>query len=461
MSELRFGLSAYSRKRGDLPELPVVNMFAEKADTEPGGVVLQSRPGLVAAEITHGTAPVEGVYRRNGVLGDSLFAVSGGRLWRDGVNLGVIDGTGAVGFAGNEIGLVVTAGESAWFYNGSGLSLVVFPDGADVLAVAEVAGRFVFVRDASQKFYWTETLERALAPDGTLLVDGLDFASAENEPDALLDIVVLQDVLVLFGAGTTEFWPKTGDPELPFRPTEGRVFEKGIRATGAAVVYDNTVAWVGDTGLVYVGGNVPTVISDDGIDERVAASTSFRLFAFFFEGHEFLAVRLSQGTWLRDAKTGQWCEFRSHGLENWIAGCVAGDVFGSATDGRTLRFGTTYSDLGGVLERRFRAGQAVNGGSFSVDNLRLRTNPGQTPTLTGSYSDAVVEMRTSRDAGQTWSDWRSTALGRQGRYRERVEWRALGMFDAPGILVDVRVTDPVPFRASAVSVNEPGGGRSR
>ena len=38
---MQFGLSAFTRSRGDLPELPVVNMFAEQAPTEEGGVVLQ------------------------------------------------------------------------------------------------------------------------------------------------------------------------------------------------------------------------------------------------------------------------------------------------------------------------------------------------------------------------------------------------------------------------------------
>jgi hypothetical protein len=49
----------------------------------------------------------------------------------------------------------------------------------------------------------------------------------------------------------------------------------------------------------------------------------------------------------------------------------------------------------------------------------------------------------------------------EGGYRTVPEWRALGMFDFPGALFEFRVTDPVPFRVSAVKVNDPAGGRQR
>jgi hypothetical protein len=52
-------------------------------------------------------------------------------------------------------------------------------------------------------------------------------------------------------------------------------------------------------------------------------------------------------------------------------------------------------------------------------------------------------------------------LGAQGAYRQVPEWRALGMFDFPGLLGECRVTDPVPFRVSAIKVNDPAGGRQR
>jgi hypothetical protein len=46
MPAVQYGLSAFQRGRGDLPELPVINMFAEAVPTEERGISLQSRSGL-------------------------------------------------------------------------------------------------------------------------------------------------------------------------------------------------------------------------------------------------------------------------------------------------------------------------------------------------------------------------------------------------------------------------------
>jgi hypothetical protein len=163
-------------------------------------------------------------------------------------------------------------------------------------------------------------------------------------------------------------------------------------------------------------------------------------------------------TQVYNLRTGTWSEFASYGLPNWAATCHAAGVFG-ADDGKTLAFGTDYTELGGVLERRFRAGLPINGGGIDIFNVRLRVNPGQTDYLTGDYADPIIEMRISRDAGQTWGNWKPAQLGLQGEYRKRIEWRALGQASAPGFMVEFRLTDPVPLSVSGVFYNEPFGGR--
>ena len=70
----------------------------------------------------------------------------------------------------------------------------------------------------------------------------------------------------------------------------------------------------------------------------------------------------------------------------------------------------------------------------------------------------------SRNGGRTWGTWRArgtgaAGTGEQGEYRHRVQWRNLGMASQPGFLVQLRCTDPVPFRVSDVLVNEKYGGR--
>lgn len=463
MPKLPFGIGAYARQRGDLPELPVVNMFAENAPTEEGAIVLQSRPGLVPAASV-GTGPIRGMYQADGVFGGAMFVVSGSTLYRDGAALGVIGGSGPVSFAASPLELLVNAGTTIHSYKATGLATVKFPDSANVVRVAYIAGYFIALREGTQQWYFSTVL------DGRSW-DGLDFASAENEPDRLVDAVVVDDVLVLIGSRSIEFWPRTGDATIPFAATQGKVFDKGAIAPGCAIAYDNTFAFIGAVESVvppakpslrvYVAANVPTGVSDVGIEEKLSKSTSYALWSFTFEGHEFLVLRLSQGTWLFDAATQQWCEFASAGLPNWTVQTGRGGLFGDASNGTLWAFGTGHSDNGGVLERRFRAGFPLSGGSVTAHNLRLTTNAGRTPDLSGYAADPVVEMRSSRDRGATWSNYRATALGQQGKYRTLIEWRRNGQFDAPGGLFEFRVTDPVPFTASAVAINEQAGGRGR
>ena len=452
--DLPFGLSSWQRERGNLAELPVINMFAETAPAE-GRLVLQSRPGLeVYSSI--GTGPVNGLFRRDGIMNGQICALSGSQLYIGEMPVGVVYGAGVVSFSGDEEELAVNAGASIYRTDGVNLYEMAFPDGANVIKTLDLAGYNIAIRESSGRIYWRLW--------GVNAWDPLDYATAENEPDKLLDGLAIDDYLVLFGTETVEFWPKTGDPDLPFQPTQGRVFEKGIRATGCAAPFDNSFVWVtskSQGSAVYRAGNTPERISNPGIEEKIANSETCSVYSFYFEGHEFAAIRLDDRTILIDAQTGEISEWASYGRANFRGQvCIPGPYFGDDETGTIWKFGTGYTDAGGPLERRFRFGLGLEG-PFTLDCLRLTVNPGQTGTLAGSYSNPAVELRMSDDAGQTWTEWEQTELGEQGAYRTRAEFRRLGMFDDPGLLGEVRMSDPEPFRVSKVQANPQKGGRSR
>lgn len=445
-----FGLSSYQRGPGDLPSLPVVNLYAEEAPTEEGQVVLQSRPGLSDRSADMGAGPVRQLLKRDGVLSGALLGVSGNTLYSGTTGIGAITGSGPVSMAGNEIGLMVTAGSGLYFYDGGTLSTVSFPDSASVTKVLVGASRFIALRAGTGKFYWTGSLGSTFA--------ALDFATAESAPDNLLDALFLDDILILFGAETVEFWPNTGNDDLPFQPLEGRVIEKGIRATGCAAPLGSSFAWVTNENQVCIQDE-NTIVSNPGLQAAIEASANVSLFTFLIDGVEFLALRLDSETHAYNPRTGMWNELESYGESNWLPQCYAGGVFGSSQDGKTLEWSDGHEDLGGVLERRFRGGFPINSGGINIANVQLRCNVGQTPFLTGDYTDPQVEMRLSRNAGQTWGAYRGVSLGAQGNYRTKVQWRACGMASQPAFLAEFRVTAPVDFRASGVLANEGWGGR--
>lgn len=455
--QLQYGASAYRRDQGSLPELRLVNMFVEASLSSENGVTLQSRPGLTPVSTLSG-APIKALLAKDGVLGGATFAVAGASFYRDGTLLGSVSGFGPASMAASALEVLATQGDGLARYDGQTLQAVAFPDNATVTAIEFLAGYFIAARGGSQRFYWSAVL------DGSSW-DGLDYASAESSPDELRDLLVVRDELVLLGSETVEFWVPTGQAETPFIRSQGRLYRKGVMGTGCAAELDNALFWIGNDGAVYRGGDaVPVRLSDHGIEERVIQSKTHRATAFTWQGHAFFAVHLDSGCFAFDAATGKWCEFSTFGSIGWDVGAVAtvrGEpMFGSSTSGTISRLsGDTDGDK--PLQRLFSAILPLQGQVGSVDNVRLTANVGRTGRLEGLGSAPTIELRSSRDAGVTFGAWRGASLGAQGQYRARTEWRRLGMFDEPGALFEIRCTDPVPLRVSAVTANEAGGGRSR
>lgn len=452
MTTLPLGRSAYERTRGSFPRLPVVNYIAEKAPTEEGGLAFQSRRGL-SLNSTVGSGPVRATRSRGGVLAGARITVSGGTVYADGVSIGSLTGSGPVSIAGNATQVIITAGLDMIHWNGSSFTTVTFPDGASVTSVRFVAGYFLAIRAGTQRTYFS-TLN-----DGTAW-DGLDYFAAENEPDYLRDLEIANDILVLIGTGTTEFWVRTGNADLPFQAIQQRVFQIGAIATGCVIPEDNTHFWVGDDGIVYRAGNVPEPLSDDGHTADILASSTVSMFLVKDERHKLLHVRLDTKTLVVDIAGGGWSEFASIGLTNYRVACSDGSLMGDDTTGKIWEWGG-YADNDGPMERRISAGFPINGGAARIDNLRLRVEVGQATDLAGDYAEPTIEMRDSDDFGKTWSEWDGISLGEQGDYRNMPEWRALGIADYPGKIFEFRVSDPVGVRFSQAFVNEAGGGRAR
>lgn len=445
MTALEYGKGAYQRSRGNLPELPVINMMVEQSSAD--GIIMQSCLALKEKE-TIGDGPIYASLQRDGVFGGDRFTISGNGLYRGTTLLGTIDGDGVAYIVASDTEVVCGRGATAYSYNGTNLAAISFPDGADVTKVAYTASYFIFLRAGTGVWYFS-------AIGDARTIDPLDFATAESSPDALLDLIVLDGVIYFCGPESIEPWAPTGVADLPYTPIQQRVFEQGIIATGCIVSVDNTLIWIGKDAITYRLSDVPQAVSDDGIVERSRASTSHRLFVVEDERHKIVYQRHDTNTMGFDVTTQQWHERQSYGRTNWRAGPGLGD-----DETGIIWELSGYVDAGGVFERRFRAGSRLTS-PVKVNNLRLMAEVGTTGYLTGTYADPEIEMRSSNDAGNVWDLWESTTLGAQGEYRQRVEYRRLGLFDDPGMLFEFRLTAPVGFRLSMIEINAAGGGRSR
>lgn len=448
--QVPIGTTSFERARGNLPTLALVNMFAEAAPTEETGIALQSRPGLDDRTAAMGAGPVAGLFKGDGVIDGALYGISGGQAYRETTALGAVDGTGPASIAGFEDKLFFNAGGSVKVWDGASLTSVILPDNAPARKLIVGGSRLVYIRADTEKFYWSNVLSTT--------IDGLSFASAENQPDRALDILFWTDTLLIFGSETVEPWPNTGDANLPFQVLEGRIFRRGIRATGCATLFGPTYAWVTDRNQVCIE-TPDNIISWAGLEAVIEASATCSLFAFYLEGTEFLGLRLDTRFFAFSYRSRLWSEFTAYGQANWLPQCFAAGVFGSSADGVTMAWGSDWTDLGGVMDRRFRGGILLNSGGLTVNNFTIRTNPGETGYLTGTYADPSIEVRFSRDGGRSWGEWKRRSLGAQGEYRRLIRLNACGMFGHPGFMFEGRVSDPVDFRVSDVRINEPLGGR--
>ncbi len=153
-------------------------------------------------------------------------------------------------------------------------SVTGFGSGEVVKALATVSGYVLVSVGNSQKFYW-------LNP-GEVVIDPLNFAEKESNPDNILDMLTVGDQTLITGNGSAENWYATGNFAAPFAPVEGRVYARGV-VEGTPVVVNDGVILVGNDGIVYqvgykYGGEAQWGvhrISTHAIEERIR--TTLRL----------------------------------------------------------------------------------------------------------------------------------------------------------------------------------------
>lgn len=451
MSEIPILPTNFERTRGNLTRLPIINMFAEISPADER-IILQSRPGADSALLVGSVnAPVRFVYSEPGVFGADVFSVVGNSLYRGTTLIGPIDGNGPVSIDSYSDTLFLAAGASLWRYNGTTLAAVAVPDNLPVSKVFVGFGRAFAIIANSDRFYWTDVLDTVINP--------LSFATAENSPDIIRDAILLGDSLILFGESTTEYWMLSSDPALPFEPLVGRVYPKGVKNLGAVTQLQATFAAVTNTSQVIIGGP-DNIVSSSELETEIERAASTLLWTFYLDQLEFLCVTVDAVSWIYNPRVkGLWTKFETYGETSWEPRYYTNGFFGSSVTNRLLTWSSAYLDVDRpVLERRFRVYNENTKPSLVIHNLILRTEVGTTSYLEGTYADPTVELRTSKDGGNTWSSWRGTSLGRQGDYAALARWFGLGVFSYPGLLFEFRVTDPVSFNALVVYINEPYGG---
>jgi hypothetical protein len=147
-----------------------------------------------------------------------------------------------------------------------GISQVAMPDDVGPISLAYINGYVVIViaqgNDVNGRFYWIRP--------GAVIVEALDFATAERSPDPLHAARVYGDQLWFLGESTTEIWYPTGDADNPFQRSQGRLFDRGVWEGTDVQLKESIVLVDVLDGTVYkISGAGPQRISTHSIEERI------------------------------------------------------------------------------------------------------------------------------------------------------------------------------------------------
>lgn len=184
----------------------------------------------------------------------------------------------------------------------------------------------------------------------------------------------------------------------------------------------------------------------------VADATRRLAWTFDFDGHTFYVLDLGgDGTLVYDLTTGQWSKFDTNGFNgvwdfrsgfHWRTGKM---VVGGSTIGATIRklVADSFLDEGWrPVTYEVRGLLPVAGTDYRRQyTLRLVGSAGQTADSVAP----VLKMRFSDDQGVTWSEERTITLTQDTR--QRIEFRSLGAFTAPGRIFRIYDEGGVKFIA--------------
>lgn len=442
----------------------LVNLYRETVN---GAPVLRSVLGMEV----WATLPDQVFCRTMAVAVGQLYAIYDDRLYRVSsagnlTEVGTVENSDVATIDSNN-GLVTVASGGRYFVHD--------PDG---LTLTEPGGgAFDAVGDAV--FYAQRTVRSELNGrriDWTALADATDldgsFATAEARDDSILRLLPIGGALWVFKERSIEMWAATatGVAAIP-----GAVRDRGLKARNLLVGFPDGAFYIGQDGKAYVAGGMDAApVSVVAVESAIAAETPERVVYWRDRGHEFCAIVFRhRPAWVYDLSTGEWHERATDegaawrvratvfAYGAWRAGSDAAAIYtlvGVPMDAgqpmirraisSTLKQGDRFRVKRAIFEAtvglyrpedEYRAIAVLGTGGTDVLEV-LPDSVLEIDALQSQPRQAVMDMRTSGDNGQTWGHFRPLRLGLVGRMDMQPVAHALGQFRQ--VTVEVRLSEP-------------------
>jgi hypothetical protein len=182
-----------------------------------------------------------------------------------------------LGALGNTTATTETGGAISWTaatLTGGGdpsWTQVQTPDDVGIIDVGYIASYVVVIPAQGQgingRFYWINP--------GETTIDALDFATAEQSPDPIANVVVFGDQFWLAGTNKTEVWYFSGNIDAPVLRMRGVAFDRGAWE-GTAIQVKDSMILVDNGGAVFqIAGGLKRISRPD-VEERIRKAIQYQ-----------------------------------------------------------------------------------------------------------------------------------------------------------------------------------------
>ena len=259
---------------------------------------------------------------------------------------------------------------------------------------------------------------------------------------------------------------KTNDnQDNPFSYVGGSPSQIGILAPYSMATIENKTFWLGasDVGAsgIYMGESMSIKrVSTMGIENQIASlpdkenaigwcyssdGNIFYILSFPSSNRTFVyeaTTNRFHERMLRDIPTGNWEVYNYQwGVQ------VNGDIYCGLINHENALVKLNpdnYTEWDGRIIVRQRVSPVYYD---SLDTIQLKEfiidmEVGTTPYLTGEGSDPKIVLDVSKDGSYTWGNSKPKSIGKQGKYRTKVRWFALGT--GAEVAMRVTISEPLP-----------------
>lgn len=414
-------------------QTPGLTLFASKGDTPWRG--LREFPGNSKLYGVHRGTFYEidnaGVITARGTIGTTTGRVD---ISDDGTSIIVVDGTAGYGYNTATPATPIAA-----------ITDIDFPNGAST-AIFQ-GGRFLVDKTGTGQFYGSDLYS-------VTSWDGLNFATAESNPDNVVRLINYHGSVVPFGTYTTEFWANTGGAGFPYSRVVNQDLEYGLAARWSVGKFMGSYAFLaknreGQVIVAMLEGYGIKRISNFELENiinkysNLAAATGF---GYMMGGHPMYQLNFPNDnkSWLYDGSTNYWSELRygssaRHRADIGVEFLGRTIVSDYENGNLYILSGNETTDNGNQMITRL-TGRHIkkNKKMLKIASIELGIEAGVgTPTA----PNPVVGLRLSRDGGHSFGTQTYAKMGSAGEYRTRCMWNRLGR--GRDIVPEVTLSDNV------------------